>query len=428
MSESDAPNLLVQPLCNTLTNLSRNPYPHVPNPENCKRRASVAVILRVRPNYSHWPSDSDVKLVDTTQDSAVHLESFFSQSWVQNGDPETVFIKRATRDGDRWTGHVALPGGKRDPEDEDDKATAIRETWEEIGLDLTSPDAIFIGNLPERVVSASWGKVPIMVLCPFVFLWTKPDMPPLRLQPTEVASTHWVPLRILLSPTVRTYEYVDVSDRFAKQGGFIVRAMLRSVLGMMRFSAMRLIPSESLYSSSIAEFFSPEKDERKATLGDRISKLVYGNQTKEIGVPQPLLLWGLTMGIFCDMLEQLPPHNAIQLWEYPTFTSPDLRFIINLLTHSLKERNLQRLQDNGVGNQTAMDMSTEAVDLRTIDGEIGNGKSNGGNNANRSYAVGIKLDGYYDLARKGIWITTGIRSAGVVAALVYTIRILRRRN
>ncbi len=58
---------------------------------------------------------------------------------------------------------VALPGGKRDPEDEDDKAVAIRETAEEIGFDLTSPHALFIGNLPERVVSTSWGKVPYAI-------------------------------------------------------------------------------------------------------------------------------------------------------------------------------------------------------------------------------------------------------------------------
>lgn len=79
---------------------------------------------------------------------------------MKHGDPEVVFIKRAAREGDRWTSHVALPGGKRDPEDEDDKAVAIRETAEEIGLDLTSPHALFVGNLPERVVSTSWGKVP----------------------------------------------------------------------------------------------------------------------------------------------------------------------------------------------------------------------------------------------------------------------------
>lgn len=79
---------------------------------------------------------------------------------MQHGDPELLFIKRAARVGDRWTGHVALPGGKRDPEDEDDKATAIRESQEEVGLDLATGDLIYIGNLPERVVTTSFGSVP----------------------------------------------------------------------------------------------------------------------------------------------------------------------------------------------------------------------------------------------------------------------------
>lgn len=79
---------------------------------------------------------------------------------MQHGDPELLFIKRASRVGDRWTGHVALPGGKRDPEDEDDKAAAVREAQEEVGLDLTTEDLIYIGNLPERVVTTSFGSVP----------------------------------------------------------------------------------------------------------------------------------------------------------------------------------------------------------------------------------------------------------------------------
>jgi 8-oxo-dGTP pyrophosphatase MutT (NUDIX family) len=79
---------------------------------------------------------------------------------VKHGDPEALFIKRASRVGDRWTGHVALPGGKRDPEDADDRATATRETWEEIGLDLNAENAIPVGNLSERVVTTSFGRTP----------------------------------------------------------------------------------------------------------------------------------------------------------------------------------------------------------------------------------------------------------------------------
>jgi len=89
------------------------------------------------------------------------LDSFFSQTWAQNGDPEVLFIKRAARPGDRWTSHVALPGGKRDPEDADDKATAIRETMEEVGIDLSNEQALFVGNLPQRVITTTdWGNTP----------------------------------------------------------------------------------------------------------------------------------------------------------------------------------------------------------------------------------------------------------------------------
>ena len=143
-----------------LASLCQNPYPYVQNPASCKKRASVALILRIRPSYTHDPSSSDVASLDSTQPILPQLEIFFAQPWVRKGDAEVLFIKRAARQGDRWTSHVALPGGKRDTEDENDKATAVRETLEEVGLDLQGSNTLFIGNLPERVVSTSMGRVP----------------------------------------------------------------------------------------------------------------------------------------------------------------------------------------------------------------------------------------------------------------------------
>jgi hypothetical protein len=29
-----------------------------------------------------------------------------------------------------------------------------------VGLDLTTDDCIYVGNLPERIVTSSWGSVP----------------------------------------------------------------------------------------------------------------------------------------------------------------------------------------------------------------------------------------------------------------------------
>ena len=151
-------------LCKALIDRAQNPYPHVPNPEGCKKRASVALVLRIRPNYNDWSSSSDSVSLDANQPVADQLAAFFAHEWVQNGDPEVGFIKRAARVGDRWTSHVALPGGRRDPEDEDDKAAAVRETSEEIGLDISSSDALYVGNLPERVVTTSFGRVPYVFL------------------------------------------------------------------------------------------------------------------------------------------------------------------------------------------------------------------------------------------------------------------------
>lgn len=150
----------VDSLRQTLLDLNQNPYPHIENPETCKKRASVALVIRIRPNYHHWPSLDPEQDAQPDLPATGQLNQFFAQKWVREGDAEVVFIKRAARQGDRWTSHVALPGGKRDPGDADDKAVAIRETAEEIGLDLKAPDALFVGNLPERVVSTSWGKVP----------------------------------------------------------------------------------------------------------------------------------------------------------------------------------------------------------------------------------------------------------------------------
>jgi 8-oxo-dGTP pyrophosphatase MutT (NUDIX family) len=156
-----SPSALIQALRTTLLNLIQDPYPHVPNPPSCKKRASVALIVRIRPHFnSPAPLDSSVHSPENPVSSAAQIESFFAQEWVQRGDPEVAFIKRAARVGDRWTSHVALPGGKRDPEDADDRYTAIRETSEEIGLDLTTANVVSVGNLPERVISSSWGKVP----------------------------------------------------------------------------------------------------------------------------------------------------------------------------------------------------------------------------------------------------------------------------
>lgn len=110
------------------------------------------------------------------------------------GDVELMLIKRATYEGDPWSGHIALPGGRQEPSDASLADTVIRETWEEIGVDL-SRDGCLIGSLDD--VRPHTVRLPPLVISPFVALLAR-DVP-LVLSP-EVASAFWVPVAALQEP------------------------------------------------------------------------------------------------------------------------------------------------------------------------------------------------------------------------------------
>ena len=103
---------------------------------------------------------------------------------------EALFIRRAEREGDPWSGHVALPGGRREPGDADRLATAVRETEEEVGVALKGGD--LLGTLDD--LHPSTPRLPALVISPYVFgLERKPRT---RLS-DEVSGVTWVPLEEL---------------------------------------------------------------------------------------------------------------------------------------------------------------------------------------------------------------------------------------
>jgi 8-oxo-dGTP pyrophosphatase MutT (NUDIX family) len=110
------------------------------------------------------------------------------------GEAEVLLIRRALRDGDPWSGHVAFPGGRADPSDASLEATAIRETREEVGLDLAAPGVRCLGRLPDF---APLRRVVGLAITPVVFELA--GDPPLTPDAREVAATAWVPLAALAS-------------------------------------------------------------------------------------------------------------------------------------------------------------------------------------------------------------------------------------
>lgn len=279
-----------------------------------------------------------------------------------------------------------------------------------------------------------------MVLCPFIFLMTRSDSPPLRLQPTEVASTHWVPLRALLSPSLRTVENVDMSQRLSNTGGIIPRFVYRCLLGMMQFSAVRLRPTESLQSNTTPGVIPDDyRAPPSVSPGRRWTAWFSGSQPDIIKQERPLLLWGLTLGILADFLDMLPPHTAVQLWKYPTFTTPDLWLIVSVLTCRLRKRNQLQVQSGARPSNTAVDGQTAALPVtQTTDdnnevgiGGLGVGRYYGPSDKvpdGSKYAVGIMLKGYYSRLRVAVSIFLAWRAVVGSVAAIYTWRYFRRRS
>ncbi|CAM0142020.1 unnamed protein product [Umbelopsis sp. WA50703] len=82
------------------------------------------------------------------------------------GYPEILFIRRAKRAGDPWSGDMAFPGG-RNEEGENDQDTVAREVMEEVGLDLNTNGFVKLGCLNDREITSLLGGKPFMILSTF---------------------------------------------------------------------------------------------------------------------------------------------------------------------------------------------------------------------------------------------------------------------
>jgi len=108
-------------------------------------------------------------------------------------NPDAILIiRRAERGGDPWSGQMGLPGGRASVEDDDLMATAIRETREEVGIELDPMDCVATLDdlIPQTVL------LPRIRVRPFVFLLERfREVVPNE----EIAGSWWVPVDSLLA-------------------------------------------------------------------------------------------------------------------------------------------------------------------------------------------------------------------------------------
>jgi len=141
-----------------------------------------------------------------------------------DGVPEVLFIERARRDGDPWSGHMAFPGGRIDPEDAHARGAAERETREEVGVDLTGAESL--GRLDDLRGRHAAAPDHGLVISAFVYHVVDPA----PLQPNwEVEHAFWFPVPALLD-TERRVDYAVQRGSELRFPGILVGTPERHVV------------------------------------------------------------------------------------------------------------------------------------------------------------------------------------------------------
>ncbi|KAK9454080.1 NUDIX hydrolase domain-like protein [Dipodascopsis uninucleata] len=258
------------------------------------RHASVSVIIRFNSKTGL------AARADSSASSPPSLKAFLDQDFIDEDSAEILFIKRTVRDTDRWSGHVGLPGGRRDPEDSSDLVTAKRETLEEVGIDLDR-HGIYVGPLNQRYATTHWGGEIIMVLCSYVFLINTPDPIPLSIQESEVAFAFWCPISELNNPANACRYNKDISGIATNYLSLPVRLMLRVCLPYVSFPGLH-IADRFAYTSVVTDPSRP-----------------------------PLIMWGLTHSIIYDFLDILDPSTVLLRPRLPLPGHLATRFVLRML-------------------------------------------------------------------------------------------------
>lgn len=120
----------------------------------------------------------------------------------KQGEYIILFTVRTSR-VEYHKGEISFPGGAKDPEDDSLIATALRESEEEIGIDLE--DVEVLGELDDIETRSNF------VIAPFVATFRRP--PTFHPSEIEVEEILEVPVRVLLDPATLRDEPTEYGGR-----------------------------------------------------------------------------------------------------------------------------------------------------------------------------------------------------------------------
>ncbi|KAG1757329.1 hypothetical protein EDB19DRAFT_1891112 [Suillus lakei] len=452
----EKPDSVVRLLSCALHRIRTTPPRIIASPATQPRRAAVAIIIL--PDGTPLPT----------------LNQFFELDWVKDplACPEFLLLRRdgagasdavpgrasafqnftgdGTSKGSGKAGaHVAFPGGRTEEGDEGGLYTAMRQTWEEIGLDLAERDFVCIGQLDDREITTSLGKRLLMILSPFVFLQLTPN--PLPTDPTDGTTIHWVPLETLASAVLPGHigdkmnaksrwssVTVDAASRLTPRRAAILKILVRVLIGSMQFPAILLdlpesnaIPGSTRSSSSAALPSSrsyPALTQDKLEKGFTSTKPLSGKDRNKSR--HQLKLWGLSLGMTLDLMATMIPPTSL-----PSSTQPTSKDLHKVSLPSL------HLPFHPVGGE-GMRIDAVAPSLASVFPRFSYPDVNfwiwvfgkryrevvrgweasvrdGGSNVRRVNWSGTALNTFYAAVRKALLVVLVLRAIGVLFGLVF---------
>ena len=135
---------------------------------------------------------------------------------------ELLVIKRAEKEEDPWSGHMALPGGGREPGDDTAYDTARRETMEEIGIDIAEGE--FLGRLDDMGPRSAGRQLTVSPLVVAI------DAEPERLDSQEVDEAFWVPLSRLVNEHVEIPDFPGSWPAFTYEDRYVIWGLTHRIL------------------------------------------------------------------------------------------------------------------------------------------------------------------------------------------------------
>ncbi|KAF4605528.1 hypothetical protein EYR40_004314 [Pleurotus pulmonarius] len=447
-SPQEKPTSIIPLVSRALHRIRSTPPRIIASPPTQPRRAAVAIIIRVVPS----PDASFPALQPGSSTAPVTLSEFFDLEWVNDpkASPEILFLERENTAVNESTNervrssrkvktsvekHVAFPGGRTEEGDEGGLYTAMRQTWEEIGIDLAEKHYACVGQLDDREITTSLGKRLLMILSPHVFLQLSPSLPPshpassLSPPPPDPApntTLHWTPLESLVSkedPPRWSTVTVDAASRLASKHSSMLRILMRCLVGSMEFPSVIIEPGESISSTASSNGAMHENGNGKSPSQDVVEKGMMRHRN-----PRPQLkLWGLSLGMVLDLMSYMilpyptpsdsPSYNDHSLSNgritmvapslasvFPRFSYPDVNFWIWVFGRRYRE--VVRGWEESV--------------------------KSGGTNDRRINWSGSALSTYYAAIRKALVVVIAARALGILAALLFTlwwtVRLLQYTN